>query len=35
MAHEILALKALHNGGDALLGYDIAYDKTYVIIFIN
>ena len=25
------ALKALHNGGDAPLGYDVAFDKTYVI----
>ncbi|GAA0092100.1 hypothetical protein UT300009_21290 [Paraclostridium bifermentans] len=25
------ALKALHNGGDALLGYDVAYDKTYIV----
>ena len=25
------ALKALHNGGDAPLGYDVAFDKTYLI----
>ncbi|HBG4973252.1 TPA: recombinase family protein [Clostridioides difficile] len=25
------ALKALHNGGDAPLGYDVAYDKTYTV----
>lgn len=25
------ALKALHNGGDAPLGYDIAFDKTYLV----
>ncbi len=25
------ALKAMHNGGDAPLGYDVAYDKTYVL----
>ena len=24
-------LKALHNGGDAPLGYDVAFDKTYLI----
>ncbi|EAA0009769.1 TPA: recombinase family protein [Clostridioides difficile] len=25
------ALKALHNGGDAPLGYDVAFDKTYLV----
>ena len=25
------ALKAMHNGGDAPLGYDVAYNKTYII----
>ena len=25
------ALKALHNGGDAPLGYDVAHDKTYTV----
>ena len=25
------ALKAMHNGGDAPLGYDVAHDKTYII----
>ena len=25
------ALKALHNGGDAPLGYDVAHDKTYIV----
>ncbi|AXU29188.1 TPA: recombinase family protein [Clostridioides difficile] len=25
------ALKSLHNGGDAPLGYDVAFDKTYLI----
>ena len=25
------ALKGLHNGGDAPLGYDVAFDKTYLV----
>ncbi len=25
------ALRALHNGGDAPLGYDVAFDKTYLV----
>ncbi len=25
------ALRCLHNGGDAPLGYDVAYDKTYIV----
>jgi site-specific DNA recombinase len=25
------ALKALHNGGDAPLGYDVEFDKTYIV----